>query len=79
MAPLRLTDQQLDQIFALALPLAVPDRSKFLEEVAAELNKNPSLMGDGYILRVATAVQKKFFHPPDRDVTRRLGVGKYSS
>jgi len=48
--PLSLTDSQLSALFELALPLSPPDRTLFLEEVAAELGKNPTLvLGDGLV------------------------------
>jgi hypothetical protein len=37
MAPIRLTDEQLDAIFRAARPLRVADRDGFLQAVAAAL------------------------------------------
>jgi hypothetical protein len=37
MAPLRLTDEQLDAVFRAARPLRVQDRDAFLQDVAAAL------------------------------------------
>jgi hypothetical protein len=37
MAPIRLTDEQLDAIFRAARPLRVEDRDAFLQEVARAL------------------------------------------
>ena len=63
MPPLSLSDQQLDQVWGAARPLAPQDRSKFLEAVAKELRGNVE-PGDGDVYRAIKEAQRKFFDPP---------------
>jgi hypothetical protein len=60
--PLRLTDDQLAAVLQAAEPLAVEDRSAFLEEVAAALRGQE--LGDGTIYRTIATVQKRYWDPP---------------
>jgi hypothetical protein len=62
MAPIALTDRQLDAIVAAAAPLAPADRGPFLEAVAAALRGRE--VGDGAVYLAITAAQRQFFHPP---------------
>jgi hypothetical protein len=50
MAPIRLTDEQLDAVFRAARPLRIADRDGFLQDVAAALQGRTDI-GDGDIHR----------------------------
>ena len=63
MTPIRLSDQQMDAIFAAAHPLAPHVRGPFLEACARALAGLPEV-GDGIVHRVIMNVQRKFFDPP---------------
>jgi len=63
MGPIRLTDAQLDAVFAAAAPLAVQDRDPFLQDVAAALRGIPD-PGDGDVARAIRQTQRKHFDPP---------------
>ena len=60
---LRLTDSELDIVFAAARPLAVNERDPFLQEVASRLSSLPHL-GDGAVHRVCVEVQRRHWSPP---------------
>lgn len=62
---LRLTDSEMDIVFAVARPLAVQDRDPFLRDVAERLAALPHL-GDGVVHRVVAEVQKRHWDPPAR-------------
>jgi hypothetical protein len=55
MAPIRLTDSQLDAVLAAARPLAVGDRDQFLQDVARALQGQD--LGDGAVYRAIRDVQ----------------------
>jgi hypothetical protein len=57
-----LSDEQLAAVMAAAQPLALADRSAFLEDVAAALAALPTI-GDGVVNRVVREVQPKYFRP----------------
>jgi hypothetical protein len=57
----------------LSWPLVPADRAAFLQAVAAKLAEHPELLGDGYLARVALEVQRKFWTPPDIDVSGKYG------
>jgi hypothetical protein len=49
----------------LAQPLALPDRTKFLADVAAKLIETPEdLRGDGTIARIGIECQRRYWSPP---------------
>jgi hypothetical protein len=60
--PLRLTDDQLAAVLRAAEPLALGDRSAFLQDVAATLRGQE--LGDGAVYRVIVQAQQKYFDPP---------------
>jgi hypothetical protein len=62
--PLRLSDSQLDAVFAASRPLQPGDRDAFLLELAAALAGivDP---GDGDIARAIRQTQRRFFDPPE--------------
>ena len=66
MAPIRLTDSQLDAVLAAARPLAVGDRDAFLQDVAAAL-QGRSEIGDGDVYRAIADVQRRHHDPPLMD------------
>jgi hypothetical protein len=61
--PLRLTDSELDIIFAAARPLAVQDRDPFLRDVAERLAAMPE-RGDGVVYQIVREIQHRHFDPP---------------
>jgi hypothetical protein len=82
--PIALTDAQITSIFAAARPLPADRRSDFLEACAREIAAMPEV-GDGALYRIITAMQKRYFDPPDlanhkgapvlyRSVSRRRAV-----
>jgi hypothetical protein len=70
---LRLSDDELDAIFAAARPLDVGDRDGFLKAVAAAL-QSAGEIGPGVVHRVCVELQREFFDPP---LETRSGTGKY--
>ena len=75
---LRLSDDQLDQIFRAAQPLQVRDRDGFLQVVAERLRNCPE-PGDGQVFRAVAEAQKMFFSPPlEVEGGRRISGGKYA-
>jgi hypothetical protein len=66
MAPIRLTDEQMDAVFRAARPLRVEDRDGFLQEVARALQGRAEI-GDGDIHRAVQTAQRKFWDPPQMD------------
>jgi hypothetical protein len=66
MAPIGLSDEQLDAVFRAARPLRVADRDAFLQEVAAALQGH-SEIGDGDVYRVLADVQRRHHDPPLMD------------
>jgi hypothetical protein len=65
MAPIRLTDSQLDAVLAAARPLAVGDRDQFLQDVARALQGQD--LGDGAVYRAIRDVQRRHHDPPQMD------------
>jgi hypothetical protein len=61
--PLKLTDDQLDQITEAARSLDPDRRVEFLREVASALSHHPEL-GDGLVARTVFAIQRKYWIPP---------------
>jgi hypothetical protein len=66
MAPIRLTDAQLDAVLAAARPLAVGDRDQFLQDVARALQGQD--LGDGAVYRAireaATMIRRRLITTP---------------
>jgi hypothetical protein len=60
---LRLTDAELEVVFNAARPLHPRDRDRFLQAIASELAKLPTL-GDGVVHHVCTEIQRRYFSPP---------------
>src|SRR5204863_8720931 len=62
-ASVRLTDDQINAVFAASYPLPPDRRSAFLEACAIELAQLPEA-GDGAVHRVVMAVQRRYFDRP---------------
>jgi hypothetical protein len=60
---LKLTDSELDIVFAAARPLALQARDPFLRDVAERLAALPHL-DDGVVHRVCAEVQREHWKPP---------------
>jgi hypothetical protein len=61
-SPLRLTDDQLAAVLRAAEPLALGDRSAFLQDVATALQGQE--FGDGMVYRAIAQAQRQYFDPP---------------
>jgi hypothetical protein len=64
MSPIRLSDSELDAIFAAARPLAVENRDAFLRQVASLLSGCVEV-GPGTVHRAIAQAQRQYFEPPD--------------
>jgi hypothetical protein len=75
--PISLTDNQLEQVFRAARPLAIRDREAFLQMVADGLRGKT--IGDGEVFRAVRAAQRCFYEAPVLDETprHRISPGKY--
>jgi hypothetical protein len=64
--PLHLSDEEMDLLLALAQPIDQRLRPELLAAVAAELEADgqAGAVGIGLVHRVARAVQRRFFDPP---------------
>jgi hypothetical protein len=66
MPPIRLSDAELDAVFAAARPLDVDLHDAFLRAVAHALQQDcAGEVGPGTVARVCRELQRQFFHPPD--------------
>jgi hypothetical protein len=63
MSPIRLTDDELDQIFRAAQPLALADRDAFLKDVAQRLSGVADL-GPGAVYRACLEAQRALMDYP---------------
>jgi hypothetical protein len=72
MSPLKLSDQELDQIYRSAEPLPVAERDRFLQEIAARLASTTP--GPGAVFRICVEVQREFMRGNYPD----LGSGTWS-
>jgi len=70
--PVILSDEALSMLMAMAQPLPVEERGRFLEMLAAQLQARE--FGDGRIFRVASEAQKHFLQPENFDHAKS---GKY--
>jgi hypothetical protein len=66
MSPLRLSDDELNAVFAAAKPLDPDLRDPFLRAVAAAL-QGQTVIGPGLVARVCAELQRQFFRPPILD------------
>jgi hypothetical protein len=79
---LRLSDAELDQVYAACRPLAPDRRDGFLQALAAELRDKP--IGPGSVHRAIVVVQRAYFDAPletepvNGRRLRRMGIGKYA-
>ena len=74
--PLRLTDSELDAVFAAARPLAPHLRDEFLQAVADALSGQHEL-GPGVVFRILRDLQKRYFDPPDTSTDDMIRHGGY--
>jgi hypothetical protein len=72
---LKLSDAELDQIFAACRPLEPSQRDAFLQAIAVALRSCPEV-GPGVIHRTIATVQRAHWDPPLE--TGHAGAGKYS-
>jgi hypothetical protein len=67
--PLHLSDEEMDLLLGLARPIDQSQRERFLQEVAQEIEaaaeQTGIAPGPGVVHRVARAVQRRFFDPPE--------------
>jgi hypothetical protein len=69
--PLHLSDDQLAAVLRAAEPLALGDRSAFLQDVAATLRGQE--LGDGAVYRVVAQAQRQYYDPPILSAPPRWG------
>jgi hypothetical protein len=63
MPPVRLSDSELDAVFAAAQPIPVSRRDAFLQDVATLLRRC-SEIGPGSVHRAIVEAQRAHFDPP---------------
>jgi hypothetical protein len=73
--PLRLSDAELDAVFAACRPLDPDLRDPFLQAVAHALQDCNGEIGPGMVARVCRDMQQQFFNPPDLG-HGRLALGR---
>lgn len=64
-SPIRLTDSELDAVFAAARPLDPDLRDPFLRAVANALAGREVIGPPGLVARTCAELQRQFFRPPD--------------
>ena len=66
MPPLQLTDDEMSVLRSLAGPIDHARRPEFLQEVAQELEarRQAGEVGEGAVHRIARALQRKYWEPP---------------
>jgi hypothetical protein len=64
MAPISLSDQQLDAVYAACRPLLQADRDRFLRALANVHADGPQPPGDGALWRAIKDLQREYFRPP---------------
>ena len=62
--PIALSDESLSELLRLAAVLPVCDRSEFLQRVADQLSREPTI-GDGAVYRAGRQIQSEMLTPPD--------------
>jgi hypothetical protein len=64
--PLQLNDEEMNVLLSLAQPIEQRRRPQFLQEVAAELEAKRQVgeVGEGLVHRLARAIQRKYWDPP---------------
>jgi hypothetical protein len=63
--PLKLSDDELDQVMAAARPLPLHARDAFLQRIAVELSRCNGNVGPGVVFRICRDVQRIFYDAPD--------------
>ena len=64
MAPLKLTDDEMEAVYSACRPLHVADRDAFLQAIADALCQRSEL-GPGAVYRAIRDAQRRFFRPPE--------------
>jgi hypothetical protein len=73
---LRLTDDELNAVFAACRPLQSAARDAFLQDLADELRRYPEI-GPGIVYRAIATLQRKYFDPPDTSTDDMIRHGGY--
>jgi hypothetical protein len=71
MTPLKLTDDEMNAVYAACRPLHVADRDVFLQAIADALRQRGEI-GPGAVQRAIRDVQRRFFRPPELEEARAL-------
>jgi hypothetical protein len=61
---IKLTDEELDQVYHCAAPLPVADRDRYLRTVADKLAASP-MIGPGVVHRCCREAQRELMQYPD--------------
>lgn len=77
MQPIRLSDDELTQVFRCAQPLPVADRDAFLQAVADKLAAYPEI-GPGLVHRCCREAQKELLRGNYPDFANGGGGGSWS-
>jgi len=64
MTPLKLTDDEMNAVYAACRPLHVADRDAFMQALADALRQRGEI-GPGAVHRAIRDVQRRFFRPPE--------------
>jgi hypothetical protein len=70
MPPIKLTDDEMNAVYAACRPLPVADRDAFLQALADALRQRGEI-GPGVVYRVIRDVQRRFFRPPEFEEAHR--------
>src|SRR5262245_4344521 len=72
MTPLRLTDEQLEQVMRTAAPIPLELRDEYLQRIADQLRGLE--FGDGEVYRVCRAAAKAVMWSVQRAIDERMGI-----
>jgi len=64
MPPIKLTDDEMNAVYAACRPLHVVDRDAFMQALADALRQRGEI-GSGVVHRAIRDVQRRFFRPPE--------------
>jgi hypothetical protein len=73
---LKLSDDEIDAVHRAAAPLPLNLRAEFLQRCAERLREEREI-GPGAVFRIAAAVQRELYDPPEFENGRQRGAGKY--
>jgi hypothetical protein len=74
--PLKLSDDELDAVFAACRPLQPAARDAFLQDLADALQCYPEV-GPGILHPTIVTLQKRYFDPPDTRSDDMIRHGGY--